>query len=226
MATTGPSQTTQDKGATKVRKGSAARVKTQNDTDKAHNPATLQDSRDRDEGEPFHAADDRSQVSGRRWREEGDRRHYDDNRADREPYELNDRQNCWQANLRVDNRGDDRRRDDRSYNSNWRDHRWRETAYASESHPWRENDDWRNEQRNGSEYDRDRGSYGNSRFRDDDYGYHTSRHDDRDYSRDDSNVDPRQPRAYAATSERDYEDRNPSREWTRDRDHSGRGRHR
>ncbi len=163
-------------------------------------------------------ANGRANEHDRRWREEG-RSHYGGNRAERERDELNDRQNGWQANARVDNRGDEPRHpDDNRFQNNWRDQQWRETAYRS--HEWRPNDDWRNEQRNGSEYDRDRDSYGNSRFRDDDHGYRTSRHDSRDYNHDDDRNDPRQPRGYTATSERDYDDRNPSHE--RDRN----GRHR
>ena len=325
MATTGLSQTTQDKGQTRIRKGAAPPIRRDNDRDDdQHNPTTQQESRDRDEHRHFHTADshdiERLQSSARaqkrekgwedndggrenwrderpadrtyahsdyshynddsrayqsfagsggnrsaghryaqyghganrrpddgygdpmaevdqrylsderanehrRWREDN-RGHYDGNRAERDRYELNDRQNGWQANMRVDNRGDESRHpDDSHFQNNWRDRQWRETAYRG-GHEWRPNDDWRNEQRNGSEYDRDRDSYGNSRFRDDDYGYRTSRHDDRDYGRDDERNDPRQPRGYSATSERDFEDRNPSREWARDRAHSGPGRHR
>ena len=331
MATTGLSQTAQDKGQAKIKKGAAPRIRRDNDRDDdQHNPATQQESRDRDEHRHFHAADshdiERSQSSARaqkrekgwedngsrenwdggrenwrderpadrtyahsdyshynddsrayqsfagsggnrsaghryaqyghganrrpddgygdpmaevdrrylsderanedrRWREDN-RGHCDGSRAERDRYELNDRQNGWQANMRVDNRSDERHHpDDSRFQNNWRDRQWRETAYRG-GHEWRPNDDWRNEQRNGSEYDRDRDSYGNSRFRDDDYGYRTSRHDDRDYSRDDDHNDPRQPRGYSATSERDFEDRNPSREWARDRAHSGPGRHR
>lgn len=293
MAITGPSQTTQDKGAKKVRKGAAPRINRDNDRDDTHNAATHQESRDRDEHRHFHAADnrdiERSQSSARaqkrekgwedsdggreNWRGEhpadrtythSDYSHYnDDNRAyqsfgdsggnrsagnryeqmghganrrpddgygdpmnevdrrylsdERDRYELNDRQNGWQANARienhsVDNRSDERRHpDDSRFQNNWRDRQWRETAYRG-GHDWRPNDDWRNERRNGSEYDRDRDSYGNSRFRDDDYGYRTSRHDNRDYGREDDRNDPRQPRGYTATSERDFDDRNPSRE--------------
>ncbi len=324
MATTGPSQTSQDKGVNKVKKGAAPRIRRDNDRDRLsdgdeHNAATHQESRDRDEHRHFHAADtqdiERSQSSARAQKREkgpeddGDRRrderpddrnfahsdyshyndgsrayqsfsggggnrsaghryeqmghganrrpddgygdpmnevdrrylsdqhanergnrsrreddryndrgHYDGNRAERDRYELNDRQNGWQANVRVDNRSDDRRRpDDSRFQNNWRDEQWRETAYRGGGHEWRSNDDWRNEQRNGSEYDRDRDSYGNSRFRDDDYGYRTSRHDNRDYGREDDRNDPRQPRGYTAKSERDYEDRNPSRERERNR---------
>lgn len=319
MATTGSSQTSQDNGASKVRKGVAPRIQRDNDTDNARNRATHQESRDRDEREHFHAGDtqdierpqsssqaqkrekgqedhdagSRHAGSGRereynhpdsshynddnrsyqsfaanggnrsgsgrttgryeqvghganrrpndgygdpmnevdrrylsddrggernRWREDDDRGHYDGNRVERDRYELNDRQNGWQANVRVDNRGDERRhRDDSRFQNNWQDRQWRETAYRGGGHEWRPNDDWRNEQRNGSEYDRDRGSYGNSRFRDDDYGYRTSRGYDRDYGRDDDRNDPRQPRGYTATSERDYDDRNPSRERDRNR---------
>ena len=328
MATTGPSQTTSDKGAEKIKKGKAPRIQRDNDTDhvsnaETHNKATRQESRDRDEHKHFHAADaqdiKRSQSSARaqkrekgwednrdhgenrrdargaddnyspdnyhhnsaylssngasdvraaghryqqmghganrrpddgygdaisevdsrylgdrrgnddrredRWREESrynDRGHYDGNRAERDRYELNDRQNGWQANVRVDNRGDDRRHpDDRHFHNNWRDQQWRETASRSDRHQWRPNDDERNEQRNGSEYDRDRGSYGNSRFRDDDYGYRTSRHDSDqyrgDYSREDERNYPQQPRGYSATSERDYDDRNPSHDRNRNR---------
>jgi hypothetical protein len=293
MAITGPSQTTQDKGAKKVRKGAAPRINRDNDRDDTHNAATHQESHDRDEHRHFHAADnrdiERSQSSARaqkrekgwedsdggreNWRGEhpadrtythSDYSHYnDDNRAyqsfgdsggnrsagnryeqmghganrrpddgygdpmnevdrrylsdERDRYELNDRQNGWQANARidnhsVDNRSDERRHpDDSRFQNNWRDRQWRETAYRG-GHDWRPNDDWRNERRNGSEYDRDRDSYGNSRFRDDDYGYRTSRHDNRDYGREDDRNDPRQPRGYTATSERDFDDRNPSRE--------------
>jgi hypothetical protein len=322
MATTGPSQTSQDKGQTKIKKGAASRIRRDNDRDNdQHNPATHQESRDRNEHRHFHAADshdiERSQSSARaqkrekgweagdddredrrnphpsdrnyshsdyshynddsrayqsfsgsggnrssgsryeqmghganrrpddgygdpvdevdrrylsddqasehnrRWCED-DRGHYDGNRAERDRYELNDRQNGWQANMRVENRGDDRRYpDNRRFHNNWRDRQWRETAYRGHdrmSDEWRPNDDWRNEQRNGSEYDRARDSYGNSRFRDDDYGYRTSRGHDRDYGREDDRDDPRQPRGYTATSERDFDDRNPSREWARGRD--------
>jgi hypothetical protein len=334
MATTGSSQTSQDKGAGKIKKGAAPRIQRDNDTDNERNRATHQESRDRNEHRHFHAADaqdiERSQSSARAqkrekgwedndggredrfagpererkynhsdtshynddnrtyqsftasggnrsgsgrtngryeqmghganrrpddsrgdpvdevdrrylsddranepdWRRrEDDRGHYDGNRAERDRYELNDRQNGWQANARidhygVDNRGDERRHpDDSRFQNNWRDRQWRETAYRG-GHEWRPNDDWRNEQRNGSEYDRDRDSYGNSRFRDDDYGYRASRHEERDYGREDDRNDPRQPRGYTATSERDFDDRNPSREWGRDRSHTSRGRHR
>lgn len=314
MATTGPSQTNQGKGANKVRKSAAPRIQRDNDHDNdQHNAATQRESRDRYEHRHFHAADsrdiERSQSSARAqkrekgwedneggrenwrgdrpserayghsdyshynddsrayqsfsdsggnrsagnryeqlghgvnrrpndgygdpmnevdrrylsdervseydrpWRE--DRGHYDGGRPERNRDELNDRQNDWQANVRVDNRGDESRHpDDSRFQNDWRDRQWRETAYRG--HEWRPNDDWRNEQRNGSEYDRDRGSYGNSRFRDDDHGYRTSRHDDRDYGREeDRNNDPRQPRGYTATSERDFDDRNPSHEWDR-----------
>lgn len=326
MATTGSSQTSQDKGASKVKKGAAARIQRDNDTDNERNRATQQESRDRDEHRHFHAADtqdiersqssaraqkrekgwedrdggrenwrteapadrnythsdyshynddsrayqffsrsggnrtagsryvqmghganrrpddgygdpmnevdrrylsdDRSYPGDRRWREE-DRGHYDGNRAERNRDDLNDRQNGWQANVRVDNRDEERRHpDDHRFQNNWRDQQWRETAYRSSGHEWRPNDDWRNEQRNGSEYNRDRDSYGNSRFRDDDYGYRASRSDERDYGHEDHRSDPRQPRGYSATSERDFEDRNPSREWQRNPTHTGRGRHR
>ncbi len=312
MATTGPSQTSQDKGQVKIKKGVAPRIQRDNDHDDSqHNPAAHQESRN--EHRHFHATDnhdiERSQSSSRaqkreksweagdggregqrsehpadrnyshsdyshynddsrayqsfsgaggnrsagnryeqmghganrrpddgygdpmdevdlrylsnepnrRWRDD-DRGHYDGNRAERDRYELNDRQNGWQANVRVDNRGDDSRHlDDSRFQNNWRDRQWRETAYRGGGHDWRPNDDWRNEQRNGSQYDRDRDSYGNSRFRDDDYGYRTSRHDDRNYGRDDERNDPRQPRGYTARSERDYEDRNPSHERDRNR---------
>jgi hypothetical protein len=317
MATTGPSQTTQDKGQAKIKKGAAPRIRRDNDRDDdQHNASTHQENRDRDEHRHFHAADtqdiERSQSSAKvqkrekgwedsdredrrgdrptdrsyahsdyshynddsrayqsfsgsggnrsagnryeqlghganrrpddgygdplnevdqrylsderanenngRWRED-DRGHYDGNRAERDRYELNDRQNGWQANVRIDNRGDERRHpDDSRFQNNWRDQQWRETAYRS--HEWRPNDDWRNEQRNGSEYDRARDSYGNSRFRDDDHGYRTSRLDDRNYGREEDRNDPRQPRGYTATSERDYDDRNPSHE----RDRNGRRR--
>lgn len=328
MATTGSSQTSQDKGASKIKKGAAARIQRDNDIDNERNRATHQESRDRDEHRHFHAADtqdiERSQSSARaqkrekgwedkdsgrenwrgetaadrnythsdyshynddsrayqsfsrsggnrssgsryvqmghganrrpddgygdpmnevdrrylsherdssgarpddrRWRED-DRRHYDGNRSEHDRDDLNDRQNGWQANVRVDNRDDERRHpDDRRFHNNWRDRQWHETAYRSGAHEWRPNDDWRNEQRNGSEYDRDRGSYGNSRFRDDDYGYRASRPDERDYGHEDDRSDPRQPRGYSATSERDFEDRNPSREWERNPTHTGRGR--
>jgi len=252
MVTTRPSHTSQDKNSSKIRKGDTPRIKRDNDRDDSHNVATHQESRDRNAHEHFHAANQRpedqydapidevnhrylSDERNRRWREDdgrGDIRdnadHYDGNRAERDRYELNDRQNGWQANTRIDNRTDDRSlRDDGPYRSDWRDRQWRETAHADRpSHDWRPNDDGRNEQRNGSEYDRDRGSYGNSRFRDDDHGYRTSRHDDRDYSRYEEQNDPRQPRHYSATSERDFEDRNPSQEWRRDWQHTGRGRHR
>lgn len=329
MATTGSSQTSQDKGAGKVRKGAAPRIRRDNDRDDERNGATRQESRDRNEHRHFHAGDardiERSQSSARaRKREKGwedndagredrfagaggereynhsdtshynddnrtyqsftasggnrpgsgrargryeqmghganrrpddgygdpvdevDRRylsdarargtaserhsrrqddddgHYDGNRAERDRYALNDRQNGWQANMRVENRGDDRPHpDNRRFHNNWRDRQWRETAYRGHdrmSGEWRPNDDWRNEQRNGSEYDRARDSYGNSRFRDDDYGYRTSRGHDRDYGREDDRDDPRQPRGYTATSEQDFDDRNPSREWARGRD--------
>jgi len=335
MATTGSSQTSQDKGAKKIRKGVAPRIQRDNDRDPVsdgnrHDAVTRQESRDRDEHRHFHAADsqdiERSQSSARaqkrskgweendngredrfvdaereraynhsdtshynddnrtyqsftasggnrsgsgrtrgryeqmghganrrpddsygdpvdevdrrylsddranerngerNWRRrEDDRGHYDGNRAERDRYDLNDRQNGWQANSRVDNRGDERRHpDDDRFHNNWRDRQWRETAYRD----WRPNDDRRNERRNGSEYDRERDSYGNSRFRDDDYGYRTSRHEDRDYGHEDDRNDPRQPRGYNATSERDFEDRNPSREWARGRPSTGRGPHR
>lgn len=105
-------------------------------------------------------------------------------------YELNDRQNGWQANARVDNRNDEPHPvDEQSFNNNWRDRQWRETAYGQQSHPWRETDDERNEQRNGSEYTRDRSAEGNSRFHDDDYGYRTSGHEDLDYGQSDGNND-------------------------------------
>ncbi|MDV6332666.1 hypothetical protein [Asticcacaulis sp. 201] len=128
--------------------------------------------------------------------------------------DYNDRQNGWQANGRADNRDDNR------YNNDWQARDWRETAQAN-GHPWRPNDDWRNEQRNGSELDRDRGTFGNSRFRDDDYGYRSSSQESRGYGRYDdgdrneTREPPRHPRGYTAESETDYTDRNPS----RDRDH-------
>ncbi|WP_162148974.1 hypothetical protein [Asticcacaulis sp. AC466] len=131
-------------------------------------------------------------------------------RYDRQDY--NDRQNGWQANGRADNRDDDR------YNNDWQDGGWRETAQAVDDHPWRPNDDWRNEQRNGSERDRDRGTFGNSRFCDDDYGYGTSNGESRDYGQSDNaagsdgDKQARQPRGYTAESERDYTDRNPAQE--------------
>lgn len=145
-----------------------------------------------------------------------DRGHYDGNPAERERDDLNDRQNGWQANVRVDNRGDESSDLNNHFQNDWRDQRWRETASRDDNiqppHPWRPNDDARNEQRDGSAYDRDRDSGGNSRFHDEDHGYRTSRSDDRDYGNSEDPNDPRQPREHTATSERDYDDRNPSNE--------------
>ena len=135
--------------------------------------------------------------------------------------DLNDRQNGWQANVRVDNRGDERPEPDSHFQNDWQDAQWRETAIGENagdapeiqpSHPWRPNDDARNEQRDGSAHDRARDSEGNSRFHDEDHGYRTSTDDLRDYGKNEDKADPRQPRDYTATSERDYEDRNPSNE--------------
>ena len=136
--------------------------------------------------------------------------------TERERDDLNDRQNGWQANVRVDNRGDEPSSEDNPFHNDWRDQQWRETASRDDdiqsAHPWRPNDDARNEQRNGSEYNRERDSDGNSRFHDEDHGYRTSRADDRDYGNTEDPDDPRQPRDHTATSERDYDDRNPSNE--------------
>jgi hypothetical protein len=130
--------------------------------------------------------------------------------------DLNDRQNGWQANVRVDNRGDERPDQDTSLQNDWRDEQWRETASKDNetqpAHPWRPNDDARNEQRDGSAYDRARDSEGNSRFHDEDHGYRASTDDVRDYGKSEDPNDPRQPRDHTATSERDYDDRNPSNE--------------
>ena len=77
--------------------------------------------------------------------------------------DLNDRQNGWQANIRVDNRGDERPEPDSHFQNDWQDAQWRETATGDNegnapeiqpSHPWRPNDDARNEQRDGSAHDR------------------------------------------------------------------------
>ena len=133
--------------------------------------------------------------------------------------DLNDRQNGWQANIRVDNRGDERPEPDSHFQNDWQDAQWRETATGDNegnapeiqpSHPWRPNDDARNEQRDGSAHDRARDSEGNSRFHDEDHGYRASTDDARDYGKSEASDDPRQPRDHTATSERDYEDRNPS----------------
>lgn len=128
--------------------------------------------------------------------------------------DLNDRQNGWQANVRVDNRGDERPDQDTPLQNDWRDEQWRETASKDNgtqpAHPWRPNDDARNEQRDGSANDRARDSEGNSRFHDEDHGYRASTDDVRDYGHSEDPNDPRQPRDHTATSERDYDDRNPS----------------
>jgi hypothetical protein len=132
---------------------------------------------------------------------------------------LNDRQNGWQTNVRVDNRDDEHVDPDNAFQNDWRDEQWRATASKDNEpqapHPWRPNDDARNEHREGSAYDRDRDSEGNSRFHDEDHGYRTSHDAERDYGdsedgKSEDGGDPRQPRDHTATSERDYDDRNPS----------------
>ncbi|WP_155847512.1 hypothetical protein [Asticcacaulis benevestitus] len=127
---------------------------------------------------------------------------------------LNDRQNGWQANVRVDNRGDERPDQDNPFQNDWRDEQWRVTASREDktqpAHPWRPNDDVRNEHRDGSAYDRARDSEGNSRFHDEDHGYRTSRDAERDSDPSEDPDDPRRARDHAAMSERDYEDCNPS----------------
>jgi len=281
MATTGFSQTTPDKGQTRIKKGTAPRILRDNDRDDDHNAATQQESRDLNERAHFRAAatpdierpqasvreqsreksrtEKRAHDGGEREYNHSDRSHYNDDdrtfqrftgsggnrsasnryekvghganrrpddgygdpmnevdprylqdthRRDNDHYndrsrndyysrgdrpqsgdrynghgryndrDYNDRQNGWQANGRPDNR------DDARFNNNWQDRQWRETAQRDDPRDWRPNDDHRNEQRNGSEPDRDRGSYGNSRFRDDDYGYRSSQGLDRDYGHD------------------------------------------